>query len=158
MNKKDLIVLAALRQNARTSLTKMSRSTRIPVSTIYDKLKQYERTLIKKHTAILDFAKLGYNTRANILVKVERDQREGVQEYLMECRNVNSVYKINNGFDYLIELIFVHIKDLEDFMESLSSQFKILNQETYYVIDDLKKEEFLSNPKTTMIVEAEETT
>lgn len=154
MNKKDMIVLAALRQNARTSLTKMSRATKIPVSTIYDKLKQYERDVIKKHTAILDFAKLGYNTRANILIKVEREQREEVQDYLKNCKNVNSVYKINNGFDYLIELIFVHIKDLEDFMESISSKFKILNQETYYVIDDVKKEEFMSNPRVTMMLEA----
>src|SRR3989339_2032098 len=109
MKKQDMMILAALRQNARLSLTKMSRATKVPVSTIYDKLKQYENGLIKKHTAIIDFAKLGYNTRANILIKVEREKREEVQEYLKKEKSVNSIYKINNGFDYLVELVFVHI-------------------------------------------------
>ncbi|MFH0751990.1 MAG: Lrp/AsnC family transcriptional regulator [archaeon] len=156
MKKQDLIVLSALRQNARLSLTKMSRATRVPVSTIYDKLRQYERDIIKKHTAIVDFAKLGYNTRAKILLKVERNQREKVQEYLSKNGNVNSIYKINNGYDYLVEMIFVHIKDMEDFMENLESQFKVLKQETYYVIADLKKEEFLSNPNATIIATVED--
>ncbi len=156
MKQQDLMVLSALRQNARLSLTKMSRATRVPVSTIYDKLKQYERTVIKKHTAIVDFAKLGYNTRAKILIKVERDQREEMQEYLQKNRNVNSIYKINNGYDYIVELIFVHIKDMEDFIETLEAEFKVLKQETYYVIADLKKEEFLSNPQATIMETAEE--
>lgn len=156
MKKQDLLVLSALRQNARLSLTKMSRATKVPVSTIYDKLKQYERDLIRKHTALIDFTKLGYNTRANLLVKVDRDQRDNMQEYLQAHKNVNSIYKINNGYDYMVELIFVHIKDLEDFMESLEKQFKILGQETYYVIDDIKREEFMSNPKATMIAMEDE--
>ena len=146
-----MLVLSSLRQNARMSLTKMSRATKVPVSTIYDKLKQYERDLIRKHTALIDFAKLGYNTRANLLIKVDRDQRDKVQEYLQAHRNVNSIYKINNGYDYMVELVFVHIKDLEDFMESLERQFRILSQETYYIIDDIKREEFMSNAMATMI-------
>ena len=156
MKKQDLLVLSALRQNARLSLTKMSRATKVPVSTIYDKLKQYERELIRKHTALIDFTKLGYNTRANLLVKVDRDQRDNMQEYLQAHKNVNSIYKINNGYDYMVELVFVHIKDMEDFMESLEKQFKILSQETYYVIDDIKREEFMSNPKATMVAMEEE--
>ena len=156
MKRQDLMVLASLRQNARLSLTKMSRATKVPVSTIYDKLKQYERDLIRKHTTLIDFTKLGYNTRANLLIKVDRDQRDKVQDYLKSHKNVNSIYKINNGYDYMVELVFVHIKDMEDFMESLDSQFKILDQETYYIIDDIKREEFMSNPKSTVIGLAED--
>ncbi len=151
MKKQDLMVLSALRQNARVSLTKMSRTTKVPVSTIYDKLKQYERSVIKKHTALIDFTQLGYNTRANVLIKVGKDQREQLLEHFDKCSNINSVYKINNGYDYLVELVFVHIKDLEDFMENLGAQFSILKQETYYVIDDIKREEFMSNPNSTMM-------
>ncbi|MBR9691938.1 winged helix-turn-helix transcriptional regulator, partial [Candidatus Woesearchaeota archaeon] len=72
MNKKDLKIIAYLRQNARMPLTKMSRKTQIPVSTIFDRLKMNENSLIVKHTSLLDFSKLGYNTRANITLKVDR--------------------------------------------------------------------------------------
>ena len=39
MNTKDMKMIAHLRQDARMPLTKMSRRTGIPVSTIFDRLK-----------------------------------------------------------------------------------------------------------------------
>ena len=65
MNKKDLLIVSHLRRDGRTSLTELSKKTRIPISTIFDRLKQNKNNFIKKHTALIDFAKLGYNTRNN---------------------------------------------------------------------------------------------
>ena len=70
INKKDILIISNLRIDARMPLTKMSRKTNIPVSTIFDRLKINENGLIKKHTCILNFSKLGYNVRANIAFKV----------------------------------------------------------------------------------------
>ena len=41
----------------------MSKRLKIPISTIYDKLKKYDGNIIKKHTAILDFEKLGFGIK-----------------------------------------------------------------------------------------------
>ncbi|MBU4209210.1 MAG: winged helix-turn-helix transcriptional regulator [Proteobacteria bacterium] len=38
IKKTDLIIISSLRQNAREKLTEMSRKTRIPVSTIFDRI------------------------------------------------------------------------------------------------------------------------
>jgi len=57
VSKKDLIVISYLRQNARETLTRLSRKTHIPVSTIYDKLKLHEHNLITKYTSLLDLHK-----------------------------------------------------------------------------------------------------
>ena len=82
MNKKDLLILSNLRKNARMSLTNMSKSTHIPISTIFDRLKLHESGLIKKHTSLIDFEKLGFNTRANVCIKVDKEKREEIKEYL----------------------------------------------------------------------------
>ncbi|MBU4501728.1 MAG: Lrp/AsnC family transcriptional regulator [Nanoarchaeota archaeon] len=146
IKKTDLIIISSLRQNAREKLTEMSRKTRIPVSTIFDRIKLHEGGLIKKHTALVDFGKLGYNTRANIILKVKREHREDVREFLMKHPSVNSAFKINNGYDFSIETVFQNIKEVEDFIELLEDKFSIKSKQVFYVIDELKKEAFLSNP------------
>ena len=152
MNQKDILLISNLRNNARETLTRISKRTNIPISTIYDKLKSYERNLIRKHTSLLDFNKLGFNARANIMIKVERSVRDEIKDYLIKHQNVNSVYKINNGFDFLVEGIFKHMKDLEDFMENLEDKFEIKNKQIHYIIEDIKRESFMSDSLTFSLV------
>ena len=123
MNKNELLIITHLRQNARETLTKLSRKTGVPVSTIFDQLKRTD--VINKHTCLLNFNKLGFNTRANIMLRVNREDRELVKDYLVKNSNINSVYKTNNGFDFMVEGIFKHIKDMEDFMEILEEKSEI---------------------------------
>ena len=147
MNKKDLQIIAHLRQDARMPLTTMSRKTNIPVSTIFDRLKANESSLIVKHTCLLDFNKLGYSVRANITFRVERDDKEKLKEFLLKNASVNSLYKINNGFDYLVECIFKQIKDMDSFMDDVENKFRIIDKQSFFIIEDLKKEEFMANPE-----------
>lgn len=147
MKKKDLVIISHLRKNARETLTRMSRKTSIPVSTLYDKLKLHTGNLIKKNTALIDFSKIGFHARANVALKVDREQRQELKEFLLKNNNINSVYKINNGFDFLAECIFKHIKELEDFLESVDAKFKVRNRQVYYIIEDLKREDFLTDPE-----------
>ena len=143
---KELIIMSMLRRNARETLTRMSKMSKIPISTIYDKIKSHEDGLIRKHTCILDFTKLGFNTRASISLKVSKTRREELKDYLQKHPNVNTIYKINNGFDYWIECIFKNIKDLEDFLDLLEGKFGTKRQ-VYFIIEDIKREAFMANPE-----------
>ena len=144
MNKKELLIITHLRQNARETLTRLSKKTGIPVSTIFDQLIRTD--VINKHTCLLNFSNLGFNTRANIMLKVNREDRELVKDYLANNNNINTVYKTNNGFDFMIEGIFKHIKNLEDFMEILEEKFPIKSKQVFHIIDDIKREGFMTDP------------
>ena len=64
VNQKDLLILSHLRQDARMKLTKMSRATRIPVSTLFDKIRGYQvNSIVSKNASLVDFSKLGYQAR-----------------------------------------------------------------------------------------------
>lgn len=143
--KKDLIILASLRKNARESLTKMSRRTGIPVSTIFDRLKTNLNNLVKRHTALLNFPELGYSTRMTMTVRVSKDQREKAKEFLLGSNFVNSAYKINNGYDFLIEAVFKGMNEAELFIEHMEEAFKVEEMKVFYIIDELKREEFLTS-------------
>ena len=144
---KDMMILSHLRKDARETLTKMSRMTGIPVSTIYDRLKMHEKELIKGYTCLLDFSKLGYSARAKIIVKVAREKRDQLEHYLLSHESVNSLYKINNGFDFMVEGIFRDIKQSEDFLEALEIKFGVKSKQVYYIIDDIKREAFMAEPE-----------
>lgn len=146
INKKDMLIISYLRNDARMPLTKMSKKTQIPVSTIFDRLRMNEEGLITKHTCLLNFTKLGYDVRANIALKVDRDDKEALKDFLLKHQSVNSLYKINNGFDFMIDGVFRQIKEMEDFIDHLENKFKITDKKSFFVIEDLKRETFMSNP------------
>lgn len=153
INKKDLVVMAYLRQNARMKLTTMSRLAKLPVSTIFDRMRYHEGGLIKGHICLLDFSKLGFHTRANIMFRVAKQHKQEMGGYLQNNHNVNSIYKINNGFDFLVEVVFRNISDLEEFLECLEEKFDIKSKEVHYIIDDIKREAFMSDPNTLDLLE-----
>lgn len=153
IKKTDLLIVSCLRQDARMKLTEMSRKTRIPVSTIYDKVMSYTANgLITKNTSLLNFEQLGYHARTLITFSANKENRKKLFELLNKHDNVNSLFKINNGWDFMIEAIFPGVKDVEDFVESIEEQVKLRNKKIFYVIEQTKKEEFLSNPKKLMLL------
>jgi len=79
------------------------------------------------------------------MVKVNRDLREEAKKFLINHLNVNSFYKISNGFDFLIEGIFKNVKDVEDFIDNINGRFKVEQVQVYYVIEDIKKESFMND-------------
>ena len=147
MNKKELLLISFLRNNARETITNISKGTNMPISTIFDMIKRYEKNVIMKHTALIDFSALGYNTRVNIMIGVDRKAREDLKKFLKSEQRVNTVYRINNGFDFIVEGIFKNVKELQEFIETIEEKFNITKREVFYIIDDIKREDFLSNPK-----------
>jgi DNA-binding Lrp family transcriptional regulator len=144
MKVNDIRILRHLRHNARSNLTTISRKTGIPVSTIFDKVRSFENDFVQRFTAIVDFTKLGYPVRANIFLKADPACREMVKSYLIAHERVNNLYRINNGYDYAAECLFTSIKEVEEFVEELESQFKILDKSVFHIIDDLAREKALT--------------
>ncbi len=141
---KERRIIQHLRKDSRKKLTAISRETQIPVSSIFDVLRNSDKII--KHTCIADFSKLGYAVRATLTIKVDPKDREILREYLLKHQNTNSLWKINNGYDYMCEMIFRTIEDLEDFSDSLGFKFNLVKKEMYYIIKDIAREIFMSEP------------
>ena len=144
-DKKELEIITELRQDARRQITQISRNTGIPISTIYDRLKQNRSGLMLKNVTLVDFAKLGFGCRVSVALRLKKKQKEEVKEFLQKCFNVNSLFKINNGYDFLIDAIFKNVKDVEEFIEEIEDKFAVAELRTYYVIDEITREHFLSD-------------
>lgn len=146
-SKKDAEIISHLRNNAREKVTMMSKKTGIPATTIYDKIRVHEKKFIKKNVALLNFSRLGLNAKSHLALSVERESKEALQKFLIENPHVNSLCKINFGYDFLAEIVFKNIAEVEKFVEDLESSYKMIKVHTFNVTEELKKEEFLTRPE-----------
>ncbi len=144
LRKKELILLSCLRNNARETLTNISRQTKIPISTIFDKLREYEKQFIKKHTSLIDFRKLGYDLKIQLLIKLDLAKRKEFENFILKSQNVNNAYRINNKYDYFVEVIFKNIAEFQLFIDRLQS-FNVLDMDEHFVVEDMKREDFLAD-------------
>jgi Lrp/AsnC family leucine-responsive transcriptional regulator len=143
----DLMIVSRLRRDSRATLTEMSRETRIPVSTIFDKMKDYKRSgLIKKNTSIVSFERLGYGTKALIFFSTQKEEREKLSELLQKSRSVNSLFRVNDGWDLVAEVIFPNLNEIENFVENIDAQVSVRDKKVFYILEEFKREEFMSDP------------
>lgn len=143
MRENELQILRFLRVNSRETLTKLSKKTGMPISTLFDKLKEYREQLITRHTCLLDYQKLGFDLRVQLLFKVTKHKEE-FESYLENHFQINTVFRINNGYDYLVEAIFKNMRDFTEFLASLD-RFAIKERKEFYVLQDVKREAFLTS-------------
>jgi len=139
-----MLLIRCLRTNARATLTEISKETKIPISTLFDKLKIQQGAIIAKHTSLINFNEIGYHARVQIFLKTPVELREHLRSYLKHHEHINSVFKITNGFDFLVDGIFSQVQDAEKFIVDLESRFSPLTYTTHYVVEDIKREEFLN--------------
>lgn len=140
----EWILLSHLRNDSRKSLVKIADETNMPLSTVYEKLRQFERDFIKKHTSIVDFKKLGYMVRINMVLKVKKDQREDLHNYLINEKRINSIYRVNSNNDFMVECLFKDYQEYKEFNEEIDEKFVIENKHVFHLIEDVKEEGFLS--------------
>jgi Lrp/AsnC family transcriptional regulator, leucine-responsive regulatory protein len=146
--RKDVEIILHLRNNARKRVTEISRDTKIPATTIYDRVRTHEKSgLIKRYAGLLDFDKLGYPVKTHFAIRVDKDSRKELQSFLQEQPNINSLYKIGYGPDFLFEALFRNFTETEEFVEKLGERFDIKEIQNFHVIEELKKEEFLTKPE-----------
>ena len=143
----DAVLLSHLRKNSRIKLTWLSRETGMPVSTIHDRMNGPIGRSVQRYSCVLNNSEIGFNSRATIILKVDKEQKQEISQYLERYPNVNSLYRINNGYDFMLDAIFPQMVHLEEFVEQLERKFRIKHREVYFIIAEVKQESFLSDPQ-----------
>lgn len=144
LEKRDLCLIHQLRKNGRLGLTELSRLTNIPISTLHERLKVYAKSgLIRRYTTLLDFYLLGYSIRAFMFFVADKNTKETLRSYLATCPCVNTLTKINHGYDFFVEAVFRTMQEVDAFRERVCQKYGAKHVEIHYVIEEIKEEGFL---------------
>ena len=115
-------LIAELRKDGRKPLTQLSRQTGVPVTTIWDWMRRNKGKGLRRFTALPDYAALGYPSRAFITLKCDKDKKPELGACLKNSPLVNNLWHINNGYDYLLDVICHSMSELEDFTASADAR------------------------------------
>ncbi len=103
--KEDLTILECLSMNSRISLNDLSKITKLPHSTIYNKLKRLEELYGIRYTLDIDFEKLGY-MRYMAFVKFE-DERPNINliKEALDIPEILLVLLTKGDYDLIIYIL-----------------------------------------------------
>lgn len=144
LKQSDLNIISHLRSGKRKKITEISRELNIPVTTLYDRLDALKMQADLHHTALVDFKRLGYKCNVHMGFKVGGNDRDALESYLARHPALNSLYRVNHDFDFLAHLVFKDIEEMKLFLGMVSSEFTLLDVKIFDVVDELKRETFLS--------------
>jgi DNA-binding Lrp family transcriptional regulator len=143
----DYELIAHIRSDARMPIPAIAKATGIPSSTIYEKMKRQFKGVFKKHIALLNFNELGYHSVVHFAISCRESDRQELKSFLMEHPRINSLHRVNFGWDFLAEGIFKDLGEAEDFKTLLRGRFSPRQMECFSVVEELKKESFLTSAK-----------
>lgn len=144
MKQTDKVLISHLRRDGRKNVTDISRESKIPATTIYDRVRIVNKKFVKKHSLMLDFEKVGYPIVSYISIEM-KDKKPNLRAYLMENPNVNSLFSMNYGQKLLAEGVFKNMNEMDKFIEYLQCNFNVEKVHADYVTEELKKETFLTD-------------
>lgn len=113
IDEKDLRILEILQKNCKMTSKEISKILKIPITTVFTKIKRMEKEgIIKEYRAIVDSNKLGYNTLAFILASVSyRTEKENkilsqreIAKEIAKFPEVQEVHIITGDWDLLIKI------------------------------------------------------
>lgn len=138
---KDMHIMNMLRTNAKEKLTTIAEILHMPVSTVHERIKHLDA--LKRPTYLIDTQLLGYSTSAHILLRCNKEDKQALARVLMSRPETNALFKVNSGYDFLVEAVFKNIKCVEEMIEDINDQVTIKTHHVIYTIEELARERFL---------------
>lgn len=125
MNKKYSDIINYMRKGKRFNVSKVARALNLPVSTVSDRVRKIEEDYTIKRVSLLNYQKLGYLANAKLAVKASMETKESFLDFIKSERCVNSIYHINSGYDFLIDVVFRDASKMKDWIDTAKSMFGV---------------------------------
>lgn len=128
LDEKDWKILETLKANSNWGTNKISKKTRIPITTIHNRIKKLkELGIIKNFTVNIDCKKLGKLIKAHILITVYQDKNHSQEKIAEKIKTIEDVISVDivtgatdlmatiktNSIDSLNEIITKKIRNIE---------------------------------------------
>ncbi len=112
----DRTIIRLLQRNARISYAELSRATGIPESTVRRRMDRLQQRGVIEFAMLADPARLGYDLRAMIGLKIELQRLEEIATTLRAMNEVTFAGFVTGNFDVVIQVVVRSQEALVDFL------------------------------------------
>ncbi len=143
LDKVDLSILSMLQENAKVSLDEMSRSLKVPKSTIAYRVKRMESMgVIRGYYAYIDPSSLNYDYMVISLIrgKYGKDYHVKLGEKIASLRGVWGVYFVLGDTDFVVMARYKSREDFtKHFLERIMDMPEVERSSTQVVVNVIKE-------------------
>ena len=133
MDEKDKILLNELKKDSKRSVQDLSKATKIPSTTVYNRIKDLEKEgIIKQYTVKLDNKKVG---KVQAFFEVTLNPSVNASEFLKKIK-ADEIYSVAGDYQFLIKSTFNDLGGVYSFTAQLQ-QAKADKVKTTIVLDEL---------------------
>ena len=142
MQQKEKEIIKYLRGGKRVNISEIARELKLPVSTVRDRIKRIEDKYVIKRSSLLDFRKIGYSANIMLAVKINSKQKFEFLDFLKGQKCVNSIYRVNSGYNFFLEVVCRDSLQLINWIEKIKARFT-LEINPFQILKVEKKEIFI---------------
>ncbi len=139
----DYKIITLLQDDASLSIKEISTKVGLSLSPCWKRIQRLEKNgFIKKKTAIIDPAKLGYSNRVFVFIKTNQHNKkwsEKFRAYILNQDNVIGLYRISGSFDYIIDVLSKNMSDYDSFYKNLIENVDLLEVSSSFVMEIMKE-------------------
>lgn len=138
----DVKIVNCLIANSRINASEIAEKVGLSVSAIIERIKKLENSgIIKKYTVILDYALLGKDVSALIMVSLEHPKfNDSFVEAMMAHDQITECHYIAGDFDYLLKVATFNTQRLERVLNDIKAVQGVSKTKTMIVLSTLKNE------------------
>jgi len=128
----DRAIIRLLQEDARMSYAELSRATGIPESTVRRRMDRLQQRGVIEFAMLADPARLGYDVRAMIGLRVELGRVDEIAETLRGMEEVTFAAFLTGNFDVMIQVVVRSQDQLVEFLtQRLSGVPGVRSSETF---------------------------
>ena len=136
----DVKILEELQNDARISLSTLSKNVNLSLSAVSERLRRLNASgVVKTYTAVLDHKALGKDLSVLMSISLESiDHTQAFLDYVMQEDEILECHDITDGFDYVLKIITKNTDSLERIMQNIKGIVKIKRTEVNIILSTPK--------------------
>jgi len=140
MDQMDKSILLLLEENARMTVSEISKRINLSVSAVSERLKRLENTgIIEQYTTIINPKYLNKNLTAFMSIALEGPRYgEQLQNFVKKDDEILEGYYIAGEFDYIVKIITEDTESLKDILDRIKGIQGIGKTKTTVALSNIK--------------------
>lgn len=137
----DKNILGVLLDDSRLSYRQIAKKLGVSTATVMNRVKELEKEIIKKHTIILDYEKVGYDVEVLIEVRISKGKLFQVEKEIAHHPNVFAVYDLTGDFDAIILARFPNRRKMDAFLKKIQTYDFVERTNTRLILNTIKEKQ-----------------
>ena len=136
----DAKILNVLQENARVSISELSKRVHLSLSAVSERLKKLESSgIIDQYTTILNSASLDRQISSIMLVSLEDPSKiDEFLKFIEENDEILEAYHITGDADYSLKIVTSSMQGLENIINKIKTVSAVRKTQTSVVLSTLK--------------------